>query len=87
MSDIGRDLSVALEAASKTARGERAVKGHDEYYEFLVKDCAPFHFEIAGGRLRFGAGAAPRREPLRYTRLEVTQDTLRAVMNADPATS
>ena len=83
MSDIGRYLSVALEPASKTARGERAVKGHDEYYEFLVKDRAPFHFEIAGGRLRFGAGPAPQREPLRYTRLELAEDTLRAIMNGE----
>ncbi len=83
MSDIGRELSVAVEEARRTARGERAVKGHDEYYEFLVEGCTPFHFEIAGGRLKFGDGPAPRREPLRYTRLELAEGTLRAILNGD----
>ena len=83
MADIARELSVAIEAASRTARGERAVKGHDEYYEFLVEGRAPVHFEIAGGRLKFGDGPAPRREPLRYTRLELSEGTLRAILNGE----
>ena len=83
MADISRELSVAIEAASRTARGERAVKGHDEYYEFLVEGRAPVHFEIAGGKLRFGDGPAPRREPLRYTRMELSEGTLRAILNGD----
>jgi hypothetical protein len=83
MVDIARELSVAIEAASRTARGERALKGHDEYYEFLVAGRAPVHFEIAGGKLKFGDGPAPRREPLRYTRLELSEATLRAILKGD----
>lgn len=81
--DIAREVSVAVEAASRTARGERALKGHDEYYEFLVKGREPFHFEIAGGKLKFGDGPAPRREPLRYTRLELSEATLRTILKGD----
>ena len=83
MGEIARKLSAAIEAASRTPRGERAVKGHDETYEFLINDSAHCHFEIAGGQLKFGESPAARREPLRYTRLELSEETLRAILNGD----
>jgi len=83
MRDIDRELADALAAASKMPRGERAVKGHDEFYEYLVEGRAPFHFQIVGGELRFGQGPAPERLALRYTRLELAEDTLRAILNGD----
>jgi hypothetical protein len=83
MADIARELSAAIEAASRTQQGQRAVNGHDEFYEFLVEGRAPCHFEIAAGGIEFGEGPAPRREPLRYTRLELSESTLRAILSGD----
>lgn len=81
--EIGRDLDLALRAASGTPRGQRAVAGHDEHYEFDIEGRAPLHVAIAGGTLSFGEGPAPKREPLRFTRLELTERTLRAILGGD----
>ena len=83
MNEIGRDLEAALRAAGGTARGQRALAGHDEHYEFDIEGRAPLYVAISGGALSFGEGPSPKREPLRFSRLELAEGTLRAILGGD----
>jgi hypothetical protein len=80
MADVFQDLKKALEAAAKTPRGRRAVEGHDEDFEIEVAGHAPIHLEIKGGRMTVNKGPSPRQEPLHFTRLQLDETTLHAIL-------
>lgn len=85
VADLVQTVRDALEEAGRTARGQRAVSGHDEDFQLEIAGQEPIHVAIAGGALEVRAGPSPRREPLRFTRVEVDEATLRAIL--DGATS
>lgn len=80
MADIFSDLKAALEAAAKTKRGARAVAGHDEDFEIEIKGQPPIHVGIAGGKMTVNKGPSPRQEPLHFTRIQIDEASLRAIL-------
>lgn len=81
MADVYDDLKAALEAAAKTPRGSRAVGGHDEDFQIEVEGHDPIHLEIKGGKLAVNRGASPRQQPLHFTRVQLDESTLRAILD------
>ena len=73
------DLRTALNAASDTPRGQRAVNGHDEDFEIEVGK-EVFHLGIRGGKMTVNAGPSPRHEPLHFSRLQLDEATLRDIV-------
>jgi hypothetical protein len=80
MADLLQELRTALDEASRTPRGRRAVTGHNEDFELDISGHGTVHVAIAGGRLTVQPGPSPRREPLRFTRVELDEGTLRAIL-------
>lgn len=73
------DLRAALNAASDTPRGQRALNGHDEDFELEIgKEI--IHVGIQGGKLTVNPGKSPRREPLHFSRLQTDEPTLRDML-------
>jgi hypothetical protein len=74
------DLRAALNAASDTPRGQRAINGHDEDFELEVgKEL--IHLGIRGGKMTVNPGASPRHEPLHFSRLQMDEATLRDIID------
>jgi hypothetical protein len=80
MSELRETLAGALAGASQTPRGQRALAGHDEDFQVEVKGHEPIHVGIAGRQLTVNAGPSPRQEPMRFTRVQLEEDTLRAIL-------
>jgi len=78
--DIFKVLNEALEAASRTKRGQLAVTGHDEDFQVEIDGHAPIHVEIRGGILAVRTGPSPRQEPLHFTRVQLDAETLAAIL-------
>ncbi|MGH7848173.1 MAG: ABC transporter substrate-binding protein [Candidatus Binatia bacterium] len=74
------DLRAALEDASRTARGQLVLAGHNEDFQIEVTGHEPIHVEIADKRLTVRAGPSPRQEPLRFTRIQIDEASLRSIL-------
>lgn len=80
MADLLHELRTALAEASRAPRGQKAVAGHDEDFELEIGGYGTLHVAITGGALAVEPGPSPRREPLRFTRVELDEATLRAIL-------
>jgi hypothetical protein len=83
VSELLDDLRSALSAASQTARGQKAVKGHDEDFDLEVSGYGTFHVAISRGSLEISRGASPRQEALHYTLVQVDEATLRGILGGE----
>lgn|GEM_PF-3088295 len=82
VSDVFHELESALEVAAATRRGQLALRGHDEDFQIEV-DGQPFHLAIERGGFVLSPGASPRRQPMRFTRVQVDAPTLHAILAGD----
>jgi len=80
-SELLDDLRAALEEASRTVRGQKAIHGHDEDFDLEIAGRGTFHVAIARGQMEIGEGPSSRREPLHYTLVQVDESTLRAILS------
>jgi hypothetical protein len=74
------DLQAALEQGSRTPRGQLVLAGHNEDFQIEVTGCEPIHVEIADKRLTVRAGPSLRQEPLRFTRIQIDEASLRSIL-------
>jgi hypothetical protein len=81
MSQIYELLKCALEAAALTKQGSKVLAGHDEDFEIEVGAACVVHVEFAKGAMKVALGPSPRREPLHFTRIQIDEESLRAVLS------
>jgi hypothetical protein len=75
------ELSAALQAASSTTLGQKALNGHAEDFQLEIAGHEPIHVEVAEGRLSLAGGPSPRREPMHFTRVQLDEPTLRSILD------
>jgi SCP-2 sterol transfer family protein len=74
-------FAAALQQASQTARGQKAVRGHDEDFQVEIDGLQPLHVQIVDGGLSVRPGPSPRQEPLRFTRVQIDPAALRQILD------
>ncbi len=79
--DIMTEVSEILAHAAETEEGRYAVGGHDEDYQFYLRDGSPFYVSIADERLRVVPGETERRGYFESTFIETDCQTLRAILS------
>jgi len=79
-SDLVDHLRAALEAASQTVRGQKALHGHDEDFDLEIAGVGTFHLAFGGGKLEISEGPSPRQQALHYTLVQIDEPTLRAIL-------
>lgn len=81
MAELLDTLRAALDEAGRTARGQRALTGHDEDFQLDITEHEPIYVGISGGALQVRSGPSPRREALRFTRVQLDEATLLAILD------
>jgi ABC-type nitrate/sulfonate/bicarbonate transport system substrate-binding protein len=74
------DLGLALEAASRTPRGQLVLAGHNEDFQVEIAGHEPIHVEISDKKLAVRPGPSPRQEPLHFTRIQIDEPGLRSIL-------
>ena len=77
---IFTDLRATLDEASRTPRGQLVLAGHNEDFQVEITGHEPIHVEIADKRLAVRPGPSSRQDPLRFTRIQIDEATLRSIL-------
>ncbi len=67
--------------AAETAEGRRVLQGHDEDYQFYLKDGPSFYVSIQEGGLNVSAGDTPRKGYFESTYIETDCKSLRELFS------
>jgi putative sterol carrier protein len=81
VSELADTLRTRLEAASRLPLGQKALNGHDEDFQLDVVGQGPIYVGFEGGKLTVADGPSPRQEPLRFSRVDVSADTLHQIID------
>ena len=81
MGELADTLRERLGAASRLPLGQKALNGHDEDFQLDVSGQEPIYVGFEGGTLTVADGPSPRQEPLRFTRVDVSEETLREILD------
>lgn len=77
------DLIQTLTDASETPLGSKAIRGHNEDYQLEINGHTPISIEIDSGHLSISDGPSPRQLPLRFTRIQLSEETLLSILRGD----
>jgi len=67
--------------AAETVEGRYALEGHDEDYQFKLKDAHSFYVSIQGGKLIVASGDTPKTGYFECTYIETDSQTLRELFS------